>query len=88
MIICPLCVQRIPTGGGRPMSDLWNDAYDLRLGLRCMQSVVYAHPEKYAEYERIISLLRQSRRERRRFLTKLRADLFYRLTRMIAKGHK
>ena len=66
------------------MSDLWNDAYDLRLGLRCMQSVCRSAPWMVGEYERILNLMRQSRRERRLFLAKIRADLFFNMTRNLA----
>lgn len=66
------------------MSDLWADAYDLRLGLRCMQSVVRSRPWEAAEYARILDLLRRSRRQRQKFLATLRADLFFEINRNFA----
>lgn len=69
------------------MSDLWADACDLRLGLRCMQSVVRDAPWITGEHERILALLRQSRQERRRFLAKIRSDLFFPMLRRLARSH-
>lgn len=68
------------------MPDLWTNAFDLRIGLRCMQAVVRDSPSMAAEYHRILNLLRQSRRERRRFLTTLRADLLFSLLRRFARS--
>lgn len=69
-------------------SRLWQDAMEMRAGLRFMKRMLPDAPWLTYDYERNLDQLRKSRRERRWFLATLKANKLFQSMRLHERQRK